>query len=85
MKISYFTFGFGHEHIINGVVYNKDCVLRIIANDPRKVMLESFGTIWSMEYDRPPSPSLFPRGILDHWDNPRPIEDVMRTNFDRPE
>jgi hypothetical protein len=65
MKTSYFTFGQGHRHEIGGVVYDKDCVLKITAEDPRAVMFEMFGPKWSMEYDEPQSIHVFPRGTFE--------------------
>ena len=40
---SYFTFGYGHAHAVNGFTYDKDIVVRITAPDPRAVMHQWFG------------------------------------------
>lgn len=66
MKTSHFTFGQSHIHRIGGVVYDKDVVLRITAEDPRAVMFSTSDRRWSMEYDTPPNLSHFPRGILNY-------------------
>lgn len=64
MKTSYFTFGFAHAHAVRGFTYDKDIVVKITADDPRKIMQDTFGNKWSMEYkDQPPNMALFPRGI----------------------
>ena len=70
---SYFTFGQGHTHVLNGTVYDKDCVVKITSLNPRIKMLELFGTVWAMEYDSSPvrkNPLLYPRGIFDLSDEP---------------
>jgi hypothetical protein len=57
---SYFTFGQQHEHSFGDEVLDRDCVVVITADDPRKVMLERFGVAWSMEYSDPPDRKMFP-------------------------
>lgn len=71
MRTSYFTFGQAHIHKVDSIIYDKDCVLKIVANEPRDVMFESFGPKWAFEYDEPPDIKYFPRGIFDHWQNPK--------------
>jgi hypothetical protein len=62
---AYFTFGQCHEHIINGVAFDKDCVVEIESSVPRQVMFDTFGNKWAMQYDdTPPDMSHFPRGII---------------------
>lgn len=51
MKTSYFTFGYDHEHVIDGQVFNRDTIAKVTAPDPRAVMVETFGRKWSFEYD----------------------------------
>ena len=67
MTTSLFTFGQAHRHEIDGVIFDKDVVVRVKAPNPRQVMIETFGLRWSMEYpiDHPPRMELFPRGIID--------------------
>jgi hypothetical protein len=64
MPTSYFTFGQAHVHSVNGRTFDKDCVVKVIADDPRKVMFDTFGKKWAMEYDEPPKMEYFPRGIF---------------------
>lgn len=66
MKTSWFTFGQVHVHSVNGVTFDKDIVVEITAEDPRQVMVDTFGLTWGMEYYNPPDNEfmeLFPRGI----------------------
>lgn len=63
-KVSYFTFGQSHRHNIDGVIYDKDVIVRIEADCPRDVMFQKFGQKWSMEYAHPPNSKHFPRGII---------------------
>jgi hypothetical protein len=63
MRTAYFSFGFGHAHNVNGFTYDKDILVKITADDPRKVMFDTFGAKWAMEYDEPPDPIYYPRGI----------------------
>ncbi len=65
MTTCYFTFGFDHTHLINGVLYDQDCVLKVTAEDPRARMVEVFGAKWAFEYPEPPNMDHFPRGILE--------------------
>jgi hypothetical protein len=59
MKTSWFTFGQAHAHSVNGRTFDKDTVVKITADNPRKVMAEFFGEKWSMEYDECPDMSYF--------------------------
>lgn len=63
MSTKYFTFGSGHAHSVNGFTFDKDVVVKITAEDPRAVMVDYFGTKWSMEYEKAPMPEFFPRGV----------------------
>jgi len=63
MTTKYFTFGFNHAHAIGGFTYDKDIVVKITAEDPRKVMFETFGRKWASQYDEKPDMSYYPRGI----------------------
>ena len=65
MKTSYFTFGQVHVHSVNGRTWDKDTIVKITAEDPRAVMVETFGIRWSHEYDEPPNVELFPKGIVE--------------------
>jgi hypothetical protein len=63
----YFTFGQGHAHAYGGRTYDKDCVVEIEAESydaARERMFEAFGPKWSMQYDKLPDMSYFPRGIF---------------------
>lgn len=65
MKTSYFSFGQAHVHKINGIVFDKDIIVKITDEAPRKRMIELFGLKWSMEYHGKPTMEFFPRGIYD--------------------
>lgn len=67
--ISYFTFGQSHYHNIRGQVFDKDTVVKVDSNDPRKTMFDTFGPRWAMQYDEPPNMEHFPKGIV-------PLEDA---------
>lgn len=60
---SYFTFGHGHVHSVDGFTYDKDVVLKLTADYPRGEMFKMFGPKWAMEYSEPPNMEYFPRGI----------------------
>lgn len=64
MITRYFTFGQVHVHEYQGVVLDKDCVVKITADDPRQTMFDLFGPKWSFEYPDPPDMRHFPRGII---------------------
>lgn len=64
----YFTFGQNHAHAYNGVTYDKDCVVKIKAEnweEARTKMFEAFGSKWSFQYEELPDLSYFPRGIFE--------------------
>lgn len=65
MKTAYFTFGQCHAHSVDGQTFDKDTIVKITAEDPRAKMFEVFGVKWSMQYDEPPSPELYPSGIIE--------------------
>lgn len=65
MRTSYFTFGQTHVHSVNGKTFDKDCAVKITAEEPRDVMVEHFGVKWAFEYDQPPKPEYIPRGIFE--------------------
>ena len=65
METRWFTFGFDHTHAVEGRTYDKDCVVKITAHDPRAVMLSKFGQRWAMEYFAEPNLSHFPRGVFE--------------------
>lgn len=70
MTTAYFTFGQDHVHVIGGIVYDKDCVLKITSSDPRETMVYSFGPKWAMQYEELPNLRHYPRGVIEHWLNP---------------
>tara|TARA_R110000787_G_scaffold16774_6_gene52589 strand:+ start:1611 stop:1847 length:237 start_codon:yes stop_codon:yes gene_type:complete len=53
-KTSWFTFGWGHAHIVDERTYDKDVIVKITAEDPRARMIELFGLKWGFEYDEEP-------------------------------
>jgi hypothetical protein len=65
VKTSWFTFGQVHIHFVNGKTFDKDCVVKITADDPRKVMVYTFGEKWALEYDREPCMEWYPRGVFE--------------------
>lgn len=65
-QTSYFTFGQAHVHSVNGKTFDKDCVVKITAGDPRQIMFDTFGAKWAMQYDEsPPKMEFYPRGIFE--------------------
>lgn len=65
MTTAYFTFGQTHAHSVNGITWDKDCVVKITADDPSEVMFATFGVKWAMQYSEPPNMEHFPRGIFE--------------------
>jgi dihydroxyacid dehydratase/phosphogluconate dehydratase len=67
MITNYFTFGQTHFHKINGIIFDKNCVVKITAEDPRQVMFDTFGKVWSMHYDSLEDIKLeyYPRGVIE--------------------
>jgi len=63
MKTAYFTFGMGHVHVVDGVTYDKDVLVKITAEDPRKVMFDTFGAKWANQYEELIDPIYYPKGI----------------------
>lgn len=63
----YFTFGQDHIHKIDGVIYDRDCVIKITAVNPRSRMFELFGVKWSTEYNSLKELNIkhYPRGIFE--------------------
>lgn len=62
----WFTFGFDHEHRIDGFTYDHEIVVEITAPDPRAVMVETFGRRWAFEYRYPGELDMvrhYPRGM----------------------
>ena len=65
--VSYFTFGQSHRHVRDGVVYDKDVIVKITGENARDKMISAFGKAWSHQYFEEDLPKLlphFPRGIL---------------------
>ena len=69
MRTSYFTLGQSHVYRLNGQTLDRDCVIKITAEDPRDVMVEHFGLGWAFEYDECPEMRYFPRGVYNLTDN----------------
>ena len=40
MKTRYFSFGQTHTHSFNGHTLDKDCIVKITAENPREIMVE---------------------------------------------
>jgi hypothetical protein len=63
----YFSFGVGHHHIINEVVFDTDVLVEIEEKEgvcARDIMFFVFGPKWSFEYTEKPSMEHFPAGII---------------------
>lgn len=68
MITRYFTFGQNHIHRIGELILDRDIVVKITAADEEKCrqkMFATFGDRWGMEYDNPPEPRWFPRGVVE--------------------
>lgn len=69
MPKTYVTFGQDHRHIINGQVFDKDCVAVFQANswsDGRHQAFNTFGPKFCFEYyDKPPPMHYFWRGFVE--------------------
>jgi hypothetical protein len=67
MNKYYFTFGWGHYHIYNGEILDKDIVLEVTAltyNEARNKIFRLFGSRWCMQYEDLPEMEHFPGGIV---------------------
>lgn len=50
MKTRYFSFGQKHTHSFNGHTLDKNCIVKITAENPRDVMVDYFKSEWCFEY-----------------------------------
>lgn len=66
MKTHYFTLGQTHVHSFNGKTLDKNVVIKITDEDPRKKMYEFFGDKWAFEYSNliDVGVEYYPRGIF---------------------
>ena len=67
MKKYYGTFGQIHTHSVDGITFDKDCVVEIEAEnyeEARKYMFAVFGQTWCFLYKEKPDMGFFPRGIF---------------------
>ena len=69
MITSYFTLGQSHVYRFNRQTLDRDCVIKITAENPRDVMVECFGLEWAFEYDKCPEMRYFPRGVYNLTEN----------------
>ena len=69
MRTSYFTLGQSHVYRLNEQTLDRDCVIKITAENPRELMVEYFGLEWAFEYDERPEMKYFPRGVYNLTDN----------------
>lgn len=68
MKTHYFTLGQTCIHRFNGHILDKDCLIKITAENPSAVMKEHFQYQWAFEYTQAPNKyerEFYPRGIYD--------------------
>ena len=69
MAKKYFSFGVGHQHLINGEVFDTNVLVEIEEEEGftgRNIMFFVFGSRWSMEYDEKTEEMMrfFPRGVV---------------------
>lgn len=64
LQTAWFTFGQVHVHNVNGIIFDKDCVVEITSPNPRETMFETFGRKWAMQYDEMPDVGYYQRGII---------------------
>ena len=71
MKTRYFSFGQKHTHSLNGHTLDKNCMVKITAENPREIMVEHFQHEWAFEYTDFTEESLnyFPRGVYNLTEN----------------
>ena len=50
MKTRYFSFGQKHTHSLNGHTLDKNCIVKITAENPREIMVDYFQSEWCFEY-----------------------------------
>ena len=51
----YFTFGHGHRHVVENIVFDVNTLVQIKDENPRRLMTEYFGTAWCGEYKERPA------------------------------
>jgi hypothetical protein len=65
--VRYVTFGADHHHIINGIVYDENCIA--VVNGNREKVFKLFGRKFAFEYDPKEWNSehnkYFPRGFIE--------------------
>ena len=71
MKTRYFSFGQKHTHSCNGYTLDKNCIVKITAEDPREIMVEYFKDEWAFEYTDFTQEDLkyYPRGVYNLLEN----------------
>lgn len=65
----YFTFGQAHRHLLGEVVFDKDCVCKILATHAaraERIAFDAFGRRWARRFDRLDDVGLeyYPRGVI---------------------
>lgn len=64
----YISFGFGHYHVVNNTVFDKDSICLIMASSEaiaRKKAFKAFGDKWCFSYEEDKiKMEYFPRGVL---------------------
>lgn len=58
-----------HVYRFNGHTLDKDCVVKITAENPRAEMEKHFGLAWGFQYEKCPEMKYFPRGIYNLTEN----------------
>jgi len=76
MITSYFTLGQSHIYRLNGQTLDRDCVIKITAENPRELMVEHFGLEWAFEHNKCPQMKYFPRGIYNLTENKWEIYEI---------
>lgn len=71
MKTRYFSFGQKHTHSLNGHTLDKNCIVKITAENPRDVMADYFKSEWCFEYTDFTDEDLeyYPRGVYNIMEN----------------
>lgn len=63
----YVSFGQVHSHSINGVTFDKDCLLELKADDhnqAHKQAFKMFDAKFCFVYSKQPDMQFFPRGVI---------------------
>lgn len=65
MAICYITFGQSHVHHVRGKLFDKNCVCKIVAEDPEQIAYDVFGHKWARRFSQRPDMSHYSRGVIE--------------------